>query len=218
MGINTVGPNTRTLAPEGRVDHRALNFRTFVKSRRPSGQRRILTNFSALKIVSAGEVGQGADVFDFYVNVDNKYLRIFQKESKDNPKLIKAKFVYGSVLLGLALIQDARTVHKSAPRKLRLRRVSGYRGIGRTGYSVCVPGVAAIAWVDWRPRRQRNGVATIRAGGTRRLREQYAEPCPPKKSRSSTIAGRVLGAIVDRRSPSRCGVCEPREIQKHSLH
>jgi len=53
--------------------------------------------------------GESSDVYDFYVNVDNKFLRIAQKESKDEPKLLKAKFVYGQVLVGLAFLQHDRT-------------------------------------------------------------------------------------------------------------
>ena len=69
--------------------------------------------FSALTIINAGQsdaaaAGSATDVFDFFVNVDNKFLRIMQKESKDDPNLIKAKFIYGLVLVGLALLQEDR--------------------------------------------------------------------------------------------------------------
>jgi hypothetical protein len=37
-----------------------------------------------------------------------------QKESKVDPKLLKAKFVYGMVLVGLALLQDDRLASKSS--------------------------------------------------------------------------------------------------------
>ena len=46
------------------------------------------------------------DIFDFFVNVDNKYVRAMQKESKDSPRLLEEKFVYSMVLVGLALILD----------------------------------------------------------------------------------------------------------------
>lgn len=71
---------------------------------------------SALKIVNAGSIEEtaggdpGADVYDFFVNVDNKFLRITEKESKEDPKLLRAKFVYGMVLVGLALLQDSRQI------------------------------------------------------------------------------------------------------------
>jgi hypothetical protein len=71
------------------------------------------TESTALVLKNAGQddAAPGAaaiDVYDFYVNVDNKFLRIAQKESKDDPKLLKAKFVYGLVLVGLAFLQHDR--------------------------------------------------------------------------------------------------------------
>ena len=73
---------------------------------------------SALKIINAGQpdgdaAGSTADVFDFYVNVDNKFLRIMQKESKDDPKLLRAKFVYALVLVGLAVLQEDHATSKA---------------------------------------------------------------------------------------------------------
>jgi hypothetical protein len=62
------------------------------------------TGDTALAIVRADD--DDHDVFDFYVNVDNKYVRAMQKESKENPRLLEEKFVYSMVLVGLALILD----------------------------------------------------------------------------------------------------------------
>jgi hypothetical protein len=62
------------------------------------------TEDTALAIVRADD--DDHDVFDFYVNVDNKYVRAVQKESKENPRLLEEKFVYSMVLVGLALILD----------------------------------------------------------------------------------------------------------------
>jgi hypothetical protein len=76
------------------------------------------TEDSALVIVNAGsgdEEDGDASVFDFYVNVDNKYLRIVQKESpKVDPRLLEAKFTYALVLVGLALIHDDKVQAKTA--------------------------------------------------------------------------------------------------------
>lgn len=44
----------------------------------------------------------------FYVNVDNRYLKTDLKEGEDAVGLYEAKFVYGNVLLALALIHSAR--------------------------------------------------------------------------------------------------------------
>ena len=59
---------------------------------------------SALRVASSDANGVGSS--DFYVNVDNKYLRILQKDSKSDPQLLEKQFTYGFVLIGLALLQD----------------------------------------------------------------------------------------------------------------
>ena len=73
---------------------------------------------TALRVVNAGEDEQpgvsNAEVFDFFVNVDNKFLRISQKESKgEDPKLLRARYVYSNVLIGLALIQERQSLTKT---------------------------------------------------------------------------------------------------------
>jgi hypothetical protein len=60
---------------------------------------------SALKVVAA-DLSSDAVVYDFFVNVDNKYLRIAQKESKSDAHLLEKKFTYGLVLIGMAMLQD----------------------------------------------------------------------------------------------------------------
>jgi len=62
---------------------------------------------TALVVKHAGESEDDrSEIYDFYINVDNKYLRIAQKESREDPKLLKARFIYSQVLLGLALLQS----------------------------------------------------------------------------------------------------------------
>jgi hypothetical protein len=73
---------------------------------------------TALRVVNAGstdDATDAADIYDFYINVDNKYLRTVQKESKVEPKLLQAKFVYGMVLVGLALLQDDQLASTTPP-------------------------------------------------------------------------------------------------------
>lgn len=67
--------------------------------------------YSALRITHAGvsnssENGKSEprNVYDYYVNVDNIYLKTEQKSSKENPEILQAKYVYGLVLMGLALV------------------------------------------------------------------------------------------------------------------
>lgn len=68
------------------------------------------TELSALKIKHAPTDGYSdAPVYDFFVNIDNKFLLHSQKEATAEAELLKKQFIYGFVLVGLALIQD----HKS---------------------------------------------------------------------------------------------------------
>ncbi|MGH3191053.1 MAG: hypothetical protein ACRDOL_28175 [Streptosporangiaceae bacterium] len=67
---------------------------------------------SALKVVATG-LSSDSEVYDFFVNVDNKYLRIAQKEPKSNAHLLEKQFTYGLVLVGLAMLQD----HQQQARK-----------------------------------------------------------------------------------------------------
>ncbi len=70
--------------------------------------QRGFTENTALKIEGAGSGnGDGPTTYDFFINVDNKYLKIVQKESKIAADLLEKQFTYGFVLVGLALIQDA---------------------------------------------------------------------------------------------------------------
>lgn len=70
---------------------------------------------AALRIRHAGTSGEGtaaSDSYDFYVNVDNIYLKSEQKGTGTSPQYLKARFVYGLVLVGLGLLQDERTLKK----------------------------------------------------------------------------------------------------------
>jgi hypothetical protein len=64
---------------------------------------------TALKVELADAVeggGDGAEVYDFFVNVDNRYLRVAQKEVRSDVELLEKQFLYGMVLVGLALLQE----------------------------------------------------------------------------------------------------------------
>jgi hypothetical protein len=62
---------------------------------------------SALKVVHAGTPDDSlAPVYDFFINVDNKYLLHSQKEQVANAELLRKQFIYGFVLVGLALLQE----------------------------------------------------------------------------------------------------------------
>lgn len=68
--------------------------------------------FSALKIVADDGEGESA-AYDFYINVDNFYLVSEMKQDSDRAKLAKAKFKFGMVLVGMALIHEAKKSQKA---------------------------------------------------------------------------------------------------------
>jgi hypothetical protein len=60
---------------------------------------------SACKIIEDTAEGDRS-VYTFHVNIDNIYLETEMKYAKGDPAVLKAKFVYGNVLIGLALLQE----------------------------------------------------------------------------------------------------------------
>ena len=68
--------------------------------------------YTALRITNAGhpvdngENGNGLEVYDFYVNVDNVYLKSELKATRQEPEIVRRRFIYGLVLFGLALLHD----------------------------------------------------------------------------------------------------------------
>jgi hypothetical protein len=75
--------------------------------------------FTALRIKDAGtEEPNGASddkpsVYDFYVNMDNLYLRSEMKPASADAELLRNRFIYGNVLLGLALLHQEELDKKS---------------------------------------------------------------------------------------------------------
>jgi hypothetical protein len=53
-----------------------------------------------------GDDGKTVEEHTFFINVDNLSLKTEMKYSKQDPRLLEAKFKYGNVLLGLAMIHD----------------------------------------------------------------------------------------------------------------
>jgi hypothetical protein len=64
------------------------------------------TSAVRIKQAPAGEGEESSEAYDFFVNVDNHYLRSEQKGSKLPADLVRARFVWGLVLVGLAVIQE----------------------------------------------------------------------------------------------------------------
>ncbi len=64
------------------------------------------TDLSALKVDKGDADSQGRLEYDFFVNVDNKYLRTAQKGTQFSPEVLKMQFMYSLVLLSLGLLVD----------------------------------------------------------------------------------------------------------------
>ena len=79
-------------------------------------QKHEFTEHTACKIIEDAEVDandEDQSVYTFYVNVDNLYLRTDMKRLSSDVAIAKAKFVFGNVLLGLALIHEHRNRPKT---------------------------------------------------------------------------------------------------------
>ena len=76
--------------------------------RRDGWPEREFDEKSACTVVedSVGEGDAERSAYTFYVNVDNIFLTTDIKNSDSAPSLVEAKFVYGNVLVGLAIIHD----------------------------------------------------------------------------------------------------------------
>ena len=65
--------------------------------------------YTALVIKHADTEGEGEDeidIYDFYVNVDNVYLKSEMKVASVDERIVEGQFIYGMVLIGLALLQQ----------------------------------------------------------------------------------------------------------------
>jgi len=68
--------------------------------------------YTALRIKNAGNGSDngsdvdGPAVYDFFVNVDNAYLRTELKSASQDPEIVRARFTHGLVLLGLGILHD----------------------------------------------------------------------------------------------------------------
>jgi hypothetical protein len=78
-------------------------------------RRHKFDEYSALEIVQeeAADAGISSNgntaIYSFWVNMDNIYLKTEIKSSKEESEILKARFTYGLVLVGMALIQaDAK--------------------------------------------------------------------------------------------------------------
>jgi hypothetical protein len=79
--------------------------------------------YTALRIRNAGtseETGSNGEakaVYEFYINMDNLYLKLEIKPAGADAELVRNRFIYGNVLLGLALLHQ-----EELDKKLRQER------------------------------------------------------------------------------------------------
>jgi len=67
-----------------------------------------LDQYSALKIVNSGlaTAGKNKDVYDFFINMDNLFLNSEIKTSPNEAEVIRARYKFGMVLIGMSLIHQ----------------------------------------------------------------------------------------------------------------
>jgi hypothetical protein len=70
--------------------------------------------FTACDIVQDADTeNEDESIYTFRINVDNLYLQTEIKVGGEDPRLPRAKFVFGNVLIGLALIQHFNEIEKT---------------------------------------------------------------------------------------------------------
>jgi len=89
-----------------------ITLPNIIKVHEPEWERHTprFDKYTSLRIKDAGEEtnggGDAKTVYDFYVNMDNLYLKSEMKPAGANAELLRNRFVYGNVLLGLALLHQ----------------------------------------------------------------------------------------------------------------
>lgn len=68
--------------------------------------------YTAVRVVT-DENPEGQDIHEFYVNMDNMYLKTELKSASKEPELTKARWRFGLVLLGLAVLHQHAQASKS---------------------------------------------------------------------------------------------------------
>ena len=119
---NSAPPSPPTPPKPPRLE--GLNLPKVIEVSQNEWQQYDFDEQTALRIKHSGEIGgqeggtgNGTDVYDFFINVDNIHVKRFQKAETtldaDGAKLVMAQFKYGLVLLGLAIIQvDSHNIGK----------------------------------------------------------------------------------------------------------
>lgn len=91
----------------GRYEPSFLALPEIIDVRRQDWDSHKFDEYSALDVISSGDEG-----YDFYVNIDNICLQTELKYARmqSSPELLIAKFRYGMVLIGLAMLREFGTL------------------------------------------------------------------------------------------------------------
>ena len=113
----TSGTTTTRNANSGKGRHGGsdslLNLPRITPVHREDWPEHDFNETSALRVLHVGtDDDESAPVYDFFVNVDNKFLLHNYKQRGGNAAVLEKQFIYGLVLVGLALIQDH---HRRSP-------------------------------------------------------------------------------------------------------
>ena len=92
-GIDTEGKGKHMPSP--------LSLPNIFPVRKEDWEKRKFDKYSALDVISRGEEG-----YDFFVNMDNICLLTELKYTKSSPELLNARFKYGMVLIGMAMLRE----------------------------------------------------------------------------------------------------------------
>lgn len=108
-GIGAGGAGGVSNGP-GTLRDAGITLPTIIPVREDEWLRHGFDQSSACKAVDDGGSPKGAtSALTFYINVDNRYLKTDMKDSNADAKALEAKFIFGNVLVGLAVIHDLRT-------------------------------------------------------------------------------------------------------------
>lgn len=79
-----------------------LDLPNLIEVHRDEWDTHKFTKESVLKVVDSGDVG-----YDFFINIDNIHLLTEKKAiTSITPKILEARYKYGMVLIGIALLND----------------------------------------------------------------------------------------------------------------